>query len=269
MTQWLLVYLLGVVTTGASVPIVGWMFSELRQQRARIVAARLVVAQQLDPLLKAADELHGKLRSVAEEDFSDFRDLPPAERTTEQVVDLCSTLHLFTQFWARLEILRRKSFHSALATTKQGALLLSFLRSLESRRVRLVDRGWQRLIGESAVISVGDHFDTLTFRDFIEQYETGGSIRRWVRPLEEILLNTWRGQVRDRQRARQRVLQYGVVVHAFIDTLDPKHRTTRERPGYPNKLTRRMKRDLIGRVFGQYLPKVSRTNVQKYTGIHR
>ena len=90
-----------------------------------------------------------------------------------------------------------------------------------------------------------------------------------MRPLEEILLTAGRGQERDRRRARQRVLQYGVVVHAFIDTLDPKHRTTRERPAYPNKLTRRTKRDLIGRVFGQYLPKVSRKNVQKYTGIPR
>jgi hypothetical protein len=61
------------------------------------------------------------------------------------------------------------------------------------------------------------------------------------------------------------VLQYGVIVQALIDTLDPHHHTTRWRPGYPNKLSRRAKRELIGRVFGLYLQKVK--HVEKYTGI--
>jgi hypothetical protein len=56
-----------------------------------------------------------------------------------------------------------------------------------------------------------------------------------------------------------------VIVHALIDTLDPHHRTTRERPAYPNKMTRRAKRELIGRVFGVYLTDVK--GIQKYTGI--
>jgi hypothetical protein len=59
-------------------------------------------------------------------------------------------------------------------------------------------------------------------------------------------------------------LRYGVVLHAMIDTLDKKHYTTRSRPGYPNKLSRRSKRDLIGRVFGVYLREVK--NTEKYVG---
>jgi len=47
--------------------------------------------------------------------------------------------------------------------------------------------------------------------------------------------------------------------------LDPHHVTTRWRPGYPNKLSRRAKRELIGSVFGLYLQKVK--HVEKYTGI--
>lgn len=94
----------------------------------------------MDPLLKAANELHGKLRSLAEEDFREFRRVPNAQMQDAELVDMCSTLYLFGQFWARLEVFRRDSFHADLSATKQGALLLKFLRSLESRRIRLVDR---------------------------------------------------------------------------------------------------------------------------------
>src|SRR5205823_1789469 len=167
-------------------------------------------------------------------------------------VNLCSTLYLFAQFWSRLEILRRESFNVELARNKQGEVLLRFLRSLESRRVRLVDRAWQRAIGESIISVAKAPAEIMSFKAFVEQYESTPSFREWLLPLEDILRQT------RFPRSRQRVLQYGVIVHALIDTLDPKHYATRERPGYPNKLSRRMKRELIGRVFGTYLPDVSR-----------
>ena len=264
---WLLPYVSGVLTWPLFERLFGFLFTEFRQRRANVAAARRVVGQQLDPLLKAADELHGKLRSLAEEDFQDFREVPSTDLSVGQTVDLCSTLFLFAHFWARLEILRRESFHAELSATAHGALLMAFLRSLESRRVRLVDRSWQRLIAESVVIGDSMPYGTLRFTTFVEKYEGGDATRKWVQPLEEILRDTGRGLKRERQRARQRLLQYGVIVHALIDTLDAKHRTTRERPAYPNKLTRRAKRELIGRVFGEYLPGVSRRNVTKYTGI--
>jgi hypothetical protein len=105
----------------------------------------------LDPLLKAADELGGKLRSHAVEDFIDFREMPSKDLSPIDLVNLCSTLYLFAQFWARLEILRRESFNADLAQDSQGKVLLRFLRSLESKRVRLVDRAWQRAIGELSI----------------------------------------------------------------------------------------------------------------------
>jgi hypothetical protein len=49
----------------------------LRRWNNAAVARRLI-AEQLDPLLKAADELQGKLRSLAEEDF-EFRRLPSTD----------------------------------------------------------------------------------------------------------------------------------------------------------------------------------------------
>jgi hypothetical protein len=265
----LLTYISGVVSLPVIERLFGSAFIELRQHWQSVAAGRRLVSQQLDPLLKAADELHGKLRSLAEEDFRDFKDVPNSDLSDAQLVNLCSTLYLFSQFWARLEIFRRESLHAEVSVTKQGAILLNFLRSLESRRVRLVDRAWQRAIGELLMAKNGARRDTINFSEFVERYEAGERIQRWLRPLEETLRDTARGKHRDRQRTRQRVLQYGVVVHAFIDTLDRKHRTTRARPAYPNKLTRRAKREIIGRVFDTYLPDVARDDIRKYTGIDR
>lgn len=224
----LVAYLSGMITLPVLGRVFGSVFAEARSQWSSTLAARRVITRQLDPLLKSADELHGKLRSLAEEDFVDFKDLPEADLSLAQQVNLCSTLYLFAQFWARLEVLRRESFHAELSATKNGSLLLKFLRSLESRRIRLVDRAWQRAIGE--LVLQEDRRDTINFSDFVERYETGGQLRRWLLPFEQTLRDTSRGSAKDRRRLRQRILQYGVVVHALLDTLDPKHRTTRERP---------------------------------------
>jgi hypothetical protein len=246
-----------------SSPLLLWalasIFTNIQKRRERARAASRVVATQLDPLLKAADELQGKLRSLAEEDFAEFREIANDSLPPVDLVNLCSALYLFAQFWGRLEILRRESFQVELARNNQGRVLLRFLRCLESRRVRLVDRAWQRAIGESVVVTGQPAADVLAFKAFAEQYETTARLRGWFRPLENLLRET------KYPRARERVLQYGVIVHALIDTLDPNHYTTKERPAYPNKLSRRAKRDLIGRVFDIYLTDVRRP--EKYTGI--
>jgi hypothetical protein len=254
-----LTYVSGVATIPLAQRLFGSLFSELRSRWQSSIAARRVIDTQLDPLLKAADELQGKLRSLAEEDFRDFRALPNPAAQQKDLVNLCSTLYLFAQFWGRLEILRRESFHADLARNKKGGILLRFLRSLESRRVRLVDRGWQRAIGECVIATTGDRAEIIQFKSFVEWFESDARLRDWLQPIEHIL--------RDCRlpRARQRVLQYGVVIHALIDTLDPKHLTTRERPAYPNKLSEQAKRDLAGRVFGVYLPDVR--NAMKYLGM--
>lgn len=253
-----LTYASGIATIPVAQRLFGSLFSELRMRWYSSVAARRVIDTQLDPLLKAADELQGKLRSLAEEDFREFRALPNPAAEKKDLVNLCSTLYLFAQFWGRLEILRRESFHADLARNKKGGILLRFLRSLESRRVRLVDRAWQRAIGECVIAETAERAEVIQFKSFVEQFESNERVRQWFLPLEHILREC------KLPRARQRVLQYGVVVHALIDTLDPKHLTTRERPAYPNKLSEQAKRDLVGRVFGVYLPDVRKTT--KYVG---
>ncbi len=229
----------------------------LRQFQAKS-AARRVVGLQLDPMLKAADELQGKLLSLAKEDFTEFRRLTVEARTSSHdSVNLCSTLYLFAQLWARFEILRLASFHAELMGDRRGATMLKFVHSLESRQIRLVDRAWQRAIGESLIVGGQSAMEIRSFRDFVEQYQSSPGMRRWFEPLANMLCGT------HDKKVRQRVLRYGVVVHAMIDTLDPKHHTTKPRPGYPNKLSRRSRHDLIGRVFGIYLPNVR--SVGKYT----
>jgi hypothetical protein len=254
-------YLFGALSSPLLIWGLGALITAVKNTRERTVAARRVVAAQLDPLLKAADELHGKLRSLAEEDFAEFRALPASDLSSSDLVNLCSTIYLFAQFWGRLEILRRESLHADLARNREGKILLRFLRCLESKRVRLVDRAWQRAIGESVLVPGNSRTEMLQFKSFVELYEETSRLRAWLEPLEGVLR---RARYR---RTRVRLLQYGVVVHALIDTLDPKHYTTTERPAYPNKLPRRTKRELIGRVFGIYLPDVR--NVEKYTGIRR
>jgi hypothetical protein len=234
------------------------LFTQILRRWHNAAAARRLIVEQLDPLLKAADELQGKLRSLAEEDFVEFRRLPSTQLELADRVNLCSALYLFAQFWGRIEILRRDSLHAAFGGNSQGKKLRRFLRCLESRRVRLVDRAWQRAIGESVLVTSTQTTDVISFRGFVEQYESTPRIQEWLRPLEDLLRAT------KYRRARQRLLQYGVIVHALIDTLDRKHYTTHERPAYPNKLSKRAKHDLIGRVFGTYLPDVK--HPEKYTG---
>jgi hypothetical protein len=254
-------FVLGLLANPLLSKFLGPLITEVRKRRENAAAAREVVARQLDPLLKAADELQAKLRSLAEEDFAEFRHMPDAELGAADLVNLCSTLYLIAQFWGRLEILRRESFHVELSRNRQGKMLQDFLRCLESKRVRLVDRAWQRAIGESVITIDKPDFGVLSFRSFVEQYETSERLRAWMQPLQDILRET------KYRRSRQRILQYGVIMHALIDTLDPKHYTTKYRPAYPNKLSRRAKRELIGKVFGIYLTVVR--HPEKYTGISR
>lgn len=63
---------------------------------------------------------------------------------------------------------------------------------------------------------------------------------------------------------RQRLLRYGIVVHAMIDTLDPGHDVSRNRRSYPNKLSYKSWNELERRVFRVYLKFVKGT--QKYLG---
>ena len=60
------------------------------------------------------------------------------------------------------------------------------------------------------------------------------------------------------------LLAYAVVVHAMLDSLDPRHAITRDRPAFPGKLSARTWKSLHYKVFGTYLSEVS--DGTKYIG---
>ena len=120
---------------------------------------------------------------------------------------------------------------------------------IESRRVRIVDRISQRAVAELTLAGGnGDgRGDVCSFIEFVRKVESDPEAQRWMEPLKHFLSRTLHTSV------RQRLLQYGVIAHAMIDTLDPEHQVSRSRPSYPNKLSKRTKQSLKYRVFGVYL----------------
>lgn len=247
---------------GITVKALDIAYQELRHRSERSRSAVRFVDEHLDPLLKAADELVGKLRSLAESDFRRLHDIP-AEVDILESSDFSSLLYLFGRFWARIEILRQQGLSVAMSRDERGKRLQSFLDCLESRRVRIVDRISQRAVGEILVERQEGDLGTKAFIAFVKAFEseTETETRRWAAPLVKIL-----SRMRH-TRARQKILLYGAVVHALIDTLDPQHLVSRDRPSYPNKLTRRTWRDLKYRVFDLYLPFVA--NSRKYLGEYK
>jgi hypothetical protein len=56
---------------GITLKILDIGYQEFQRRRTERVTASKFVDEHLDPLLKSADELNGKLRSLAESDFLD------------------------------------------------------------------------------------------------------------------------------------------------------------------------------------------------------
>jgi len=239
---------------GLTVKIVDIIYQEVRRRLDQTQSATKFVDEHLDPLLKAADELVGKLHSMASEDFKTLagRQLSLNPLTDN---DFGSLLYLFSRFWARIEIIRQEGLSVAISKDRRGAKLQSFFACLEFRKVRIVDRISQRAIGE-LLITEPDHRRTIGYVEFVRALETKEDARRWIAPLAHVLSRTLH------TADRQRLLQYGILVHVMIDTLDPLHTVTHERPSYPNKLTDRTRKELKYHVFGVYLKFV--TPVGKY-----
>jgi hypothetical protein len=242
---------------GLTVKLVDILYQEVRRGLDKKQSARSFLDEHLDPLLKAADEVVGKLHSLATEDFKTL-----AGRTFDlnslNDHDFGGLLYLFSRFWARIEIIRQEGLSISISKDRRGAKLQSFLSCLESRKVRIVDRISQRAIGELLIKPAPDYLRNIGYVEFVQNIEMKNDIRRWIEPLANALSKT------EHKSDRQRLLQYGVVIHSLIDTLDPKHVVTNKRPSYPGKLTRRTRNDLSYRVFRVYLDFVG--NKEKYLG---
>jgi hypothetical protein len=235
-------------------------YQEIRSRGQKKDKVAKLVEANLDPILKAADEIVGKVRALAEADFKSLQSLRANIDDIEIVgTDEANLLYLIGRFWARVEILRRQAIAVDLHSDQKGSTLNQFFACLESRRVRLVDRGVQRAIGETLIEESAPE-KTRFFIEFADKLENEHSVRRWFRPLYLILTRT------AHTAERQRILQYAAVLHAMIDVLDPGHRVTGDRPGWSNKLTLKSRRGLRHRVFGVYLKFVQ--DPKKYSGFH-
>lgn len=226
-------------------------YQEYRSWKTERSSDTRSIDASLEPLLRAADELSGKLRSLAEQDFIPIRD-----SDTRGLDDpgFASVVYLFVQFWSEVEIVRFRGMTTTTARSARGKQTRAFLTCLESRRVRLIDRISQRAIGEAALTSGR----TMNFVEFVKSHDSDPYVKRWLAPLIGVLANVRHAD------ARQKILQYAAVVHALIDTLDKKHDVTRNRPATPNKLNEKSWKDLNYRVFGVYLTFVA--NRSKYIG---
>lgn len=240
-----------------TVKLLDILYQEVRRHFERSQSAKRFVDEHLDPLLKAADELVGKLRSLADEDFKSLRDVNPDTDRIENH-DFSSLLFLLAKLWANIEIIRQEGLSVSIVKDIRGQRLQNFMNCMESRKVRIVDRISQRAVGELMLMRRDGGLETITFIEFIQRIESNPDSRRWIAPVTRVLSRT------RHTSERQRLLQYGAVVHALIDTLDPTHQVTRLRPSYPNKLSKKTWRGLNYRVFGQYLKFVP--DPKKYLG---
>lgn len=235
----------------SSVAVIEFLYKEIKDWRGGRREHSRSVDISLEPLLRSADELVGKLRSLAEQDFLPVRE---ADLSDLKNTGVSSIVYLFVQFWSEVEIVRFHGLSSQVAKSRRGRRTQAFLRCLESRRLRLIDRISQRAVGEAA-LTVGR---TMNYVEFMKSVDNDPYVLRWLEPLLAALVAL------ESPEGRQRILQYAVVVHALIDTLDMDRLVTRERPAIPNKLNKRSKRDLNYRVFGVYLKFVK--NRTKYIG---
>lgn len=234
--------------SGLTVKFLDVVYQELRQRRDRTAVSRKFTDEALDPLLKSADELFGKIRALALRDFSGLRGASERlEKGELEVGDLAALLYLFGKFWGRAELLRTHSMYVTLTDDDRGTELLEFLRCLEAQRTRLVDRTTQRAIGESMVSGVAESRTTISFVRFVERWEDDERWRRWFSPLAHLVSRT------NHTSTRQDLLKYGAVLNAMIDRLDPDHRVTRARGPYPAKLSKKTRKDLRFRVFKVHL----------------
>lgn len=240
---------------GVTVKAIDIVYQEVRRRLDTTQTASRFVDEHLDPLLKSADEVVGKLHSLATEDF---KSLAGQRFDLDSITnnDFGSLLYLLSRFWARIEIFKQEGLSVAIAKDKRGADLQHFLACLESRKMRIVDRISQRAIGELLIKPAPDFLRNIGYVEFIRSVESNPETQRWIAPLTSVLART--AHTSDRQQ----LLKYGIAIHAMIDTLDPNHIVTSNRPSYPKKLTDRTRKDLKYRVFAVYLPFV--LNRDKY-----
>jgi len=224
-----------------------FFYPDVRDYFLSRIKAKEVFNKNLDPILKASNELLGKITSMSRNDFDILRE----EEIDEN--EIMYILYLFANFWSRLTILKIESDFTALARIKKGEELLIFISALEARRNRIIDRYKQRMIGEAIIDKASSPLKPLTMFEFFQLYKEDDS------PIKEYFEDLKLAVKEAKHRAnRQQILLYGMIVHSIIEHFDPKHKLIRKRNPYVNKLSEKTKEELEKRVFGNFLPFVKK-----------
>jgi chaperonin cofactor prefoldin len=236
------------IITGAGIwEVIKLFYPDLKHFFSSRITAKKTFYENLDPILKSASELYGKLESLAKEDFSSFINTQNSNSKNPEH-NQKYVLFLFSQFWAQLEYLRLESQYTSLSKNRAGNQLIRFIETIESRKYRVLDRSIQRIIGECLITEKDQKFRVMTLKDFLEVLENKDeTLSKWILKLEELLKSV------DDQDKKQLVLRFGVVVAALIDHFDPAHKTVRRRNLYSNKLTQKSKKHIKNNLTNHYL----------------
>jgi len=240
--------LIALISGGALWEGFKFIYPELKQPIASRIEAKKVLYKNVDPLLKSASELYGKLLSLAKEDFSTYIN-PSNSISVDPQHNKKYVLYLFSQFWGQLEFLRLQSQYVSFSKIKKGRQLLKFIDTIESRKYRILDRSIQRVVGECLISGKDQKFRVMTLQEFLVQIDTLSSpLNKWIPLLEQKLAT-----VNNREN-RQEVLRFGIVVAALIRHFDPDFNVIRERPIYVNKLSAKSKMTIKNNLCRYYLP---------------
>jgi hypothetical protein len=252
--MWLTLFIAALSGGLASTLFEQFVIAPIRSHWKEKKAARNVVDAHLDPLLKAADGIVGKTISLAERDFIPLTQSNHAWAQTPSN-DLVGLAYLYATFWGCVEILSKESLGLSISGDSRGKQLIKFITCLESQRIRLVNRTHQKAIGEITTdLLASGGLRTIGVVEFSEKYSESPTVQSWCQPLTDMLSRT------NDKSIRQKLLIYGVVLHALVDTLDPNHHSTHKRSSYPNKLSNESKRRIEHLVFREYLQGTGATN---------
>src|ERR1700733_15684274 len=108
-------FLIGALGGGFVVKLLDVIYSEFRRRNDGKNAAKRFVDGHLAPLLKSADELVGKLCSLATKDFRTMHNLSSHSLKPEENNDFISLFYLLAKLWADIEIFRREGLSVATA----------------------------------------------------------------------------------------------------------------------------------------------------------
>lgn len=196
--------------------------------------------------------------------IDDFRSIRYTAASLERLEndDFNSLLYYLVRFWACLEIFQQESLSISLGSDKRSDQFQRFVACLYSRQNRIVSRIAQKAAAELILHDQAGKgtLSIMPYIEFVELIESDYNAQRWISPVVAFLNRT------NHTSVRQRILKYGVVVHAMVDIFDPYHRITSDRPSYPKRLSRKTWRDLKYRIFGLYLGFVSNSKRKKYLG---